>query len=82
MSAFGGKADIAAKQLIRDEARRIAANIAKLRELGAPESFAEHLGCRPAKWVRVQLPQQAVDFHIPDEITNDFDLRYSVVRNL
>jgi hypothetical protein len=27
MSAFGGKADIAAKLLTRDEARRIAANI-------------------------------------------------------
>jgi len=33
MFAFGGKADIAAKLRNRDEARRIAANIAKLREL-------------------------------------------------
>jgi len=32
MSAFGGKADIAAK-LLTDEARRIAANVAKLPEL-------------------------------------------------
>jgi hypothetical protein len=30
MSAFGGKADIAAKLLTGDEARRIAVNIAKL----------------------------------------------------
>ena len=30
MSAFGGKADIAVKLLTRDEARRIAANLAKL----------------------------------------------------
>jgi hypothetical protein len=30
MSAFGGKADIEAKPLTKDEARRIAANIAKL----------------------------------------------------
>jgi len=29
MSAFGGEADIAAKLLTRDEARRIASNIAK-----------------------------------------------------
>jgi hypothetical protein len=33
MSAFGGKADIGPKLLTRDEARRIAVNIAKLREL-------------------------------------------------
>jgi hypothetical protein len=33
MSAFGGKADIAAKLLTQDEARRIEANIAKLTEL-------------------------------------------------
>ena len=33
MSAFGGKADIEAKLLTKDEARRIAANIAKLAEL-------------------------------------------------
>jgi hypothetical protein len=31
MSAFGGKADIAANVLSKDEARRIATNIAKLR---------------------------------------------------
>jgi len=29
MSAFGGKADIEAKLLTRDDARRVAANVAK-----------------------------------------------------
>jgi hypothetical protein len=33
MSAFAGKADIEAKLLSRDEAPRIAANVAKLPEL-------------------------------------------------
>jgi len=33
MFAFGGKAEIAAKLLSKEEARRIAANIAKLPEL-------------------------------------------------
>jgi hypothetical protein len=33
MSAIGGKADIAAKMLTKDEALRIAANVAKLREV-------------------------------------------------
>ena len=32
------------------------------------------------KWLRVQLSQQTVDFHVPDEFTDDFDLLHGIVR--
>jgi hypothetical protein len=35
---------------------------------------------RVIKCLRVQLSQQTVDLHVPDEITDDFDLLNSVVR--
>jgi hypothetical protein len=44
MSAFGGKADIEAKLLTRNEARRSAANIAKLPGLGNQRN---HTRARP-----------------------------------
>jgi len=31
------------------------------------------------KWLRVQLSQQTVDLHVPDEVTNDFDLLHGIV---
>jgi hypothetical protein len=63
----------ATKLLTKDEARRIAANIGCL-------LFVFASGRRFAKCLRVQIFQQTVDFHIPDEITDVFDLYNSVVR--
>jgi hypothetical protein len=44
MSAFGGKADIAPKLFTKDEARRIAASIAKL------SSFLQDAKLTPSTW--------------------------------
>jgi hypothetical protein len=32
------------------------------------------------KWLRVQLSQQKVDLHVPDEVAHDFDLLHGIVR--
>jgi hypothetical protein len=52
---------------LRDEARRVAADIGCL-------LFVFASGRRFAKCLRVQTFQQTVDLHIPDEITDVFDL--------
>ena len=53
MSAFGGKADIAAKLLTHDEARRIAANIARLP--GANSANARSIRIAPSASSRERL---------------------------
>jgi hypothetical protein len=82
LAQSGGKADIAAKLLTRDEARRIAVNIANL-----PRSYAPRSSCtvvQPHFFVRnsdmALLPDAGIET-IEDKLTTVLKLRSATVND-
>src|SRR6516165_10366872 len=78
MSAFGGKADIAAKLLTHDEARRIAANIATLP--GANSANARSIRIAPSEPRRARSCERLICTVLCAEATNSADICLALLK--
>ena len=78
MSAFGGKADIAAKLLTHDEARRIAANIARLP--GANSANARSIRIAPSESRRARSRERLICTVLCAEATNSADICLALLK--